>query len=385
VTSSLSSADLQALRAVNDALLDPLSHDTIEAWLLEVCARFKTLCQAPAGFAAFSSTEGETRFVSRELPQKYLDRLAELSVTAPGHLGAGDPCVEPVMDGLRRRVSAVATSPDLLGPGGFTVDELQDTPIFRDVAFPLGVPGSALLFHSGASGEFMVHAAYPEIERLPFGPATRDVLAALLPGFAASIGALARLGNARQAIALLLDALEDGAMVFDSSGRRVLARNAAMGALTRHEPDQAGLQQTILQAARAAAWPTTRPQGSPRPSDPHALSRGWRSPAGIPYRLRSVRLPAGSLTAGEAILVLVQRVGPPVPEPLDLMRRFGLTRREADVAQRLAYGRSDREIAAELKLSAHTVRHHAEAVFVKTGVTSRKALALHLGSSIDQG
>jgi DNA-binding CsgD family transcriptional regulator len=80
-------------------------------------------------------------------------------------------------------------------------------------------------------------------------------------------------------------------------------------------------------------------------------------------------------------LVLIQRVGPTVPETADLMQRFGLTRREADVAQRLAYGRSDREIAAELGLSRHTIRHHAESIFLKVGVTSRKALALHLGTA----
>jgi DNA-binding CsgD family transcriptional regulator len=83
--------------------------------------------------------------------------------------------------------------------------------------------------------------------------------------------------------------------------------------------------------------------------------------------------------------VLVQRVRPLVPEAPELMRRFGLTRREADVACSLAYGRSDREIATELGLSTHTVRHHAEAIFIKTGVTSRKALALHLGSAHNEG
>jgi DNA-binding CsgD family transcriptional regulator len=378
---SISSSDLHALLAVQNALLDPLSYDTTEAWLLEVCARFETLCHASASMAGFSSRDKPPRFVSPGLPDSCLDRMAELS-PEPGSLRTEDPRIEGLMEGLRRRSCGTGTTADLLGPGGLDVDDLRESPMFRDVAFPLGLPGSTLLLHSGASGEFLVHASYPEIGRRPFGEATQEVLGTLLPGLAAGVGALARVGDARRAIAVLLDALEDGAVVFDSEGRCVLARNAAMSALTQDEVDKGGLQQTILQAALAAAWPPLIRKAAAQPADPRALSTGWRSRAGIPYRLRAVRLPAGSLATREAILVLVQRVGPPVPPASQLMRRFGFTRREADVAHRLAYGRSDREIAEELGLSRHTVRHHAEAVFVKTGVTSRKALALHLGSAL---
>jgi len=86
------------------------------------------------------------------------------------------------------------------------------------------------------------------------------------------------------------------------------------------------------------------------------------------------------VTDGESILVLVQRVTPLLPDHRELMQRFGLTPREAQVARLLTLGFSDRQIAAELRLSPHTVRHHAEAVFLKIGVTSRKALLLHLGA-----
>jgi DNA-binding CsgD family transcriptional regulator len=91
-----------------------------------------------------------------------------------------------------------------------------------------------------------------------------------------------------------------------------------------------------------------------------------------------LRWPAGHVAPREVILIVLQRTGPLVPGLNELIRRFGFTTREADVAQRLAYGGSDRTIAAELHLSPHTIRHHVEAIFLKVGVTSRKALALHL-------
>jgi hypothetical protein len=117
-TAVFNSSDLKALRAVHDSLLDPLSHDTIEAWLLEVCGRFESLCHAQAGFAGYSLPEGEACFVSAELPRNSLVRMTEIARSQRGRLGGGDPTVEDLMDGLRRRVSGVATTADLLNPGG---------------------------------------------------------------------------------------------------------------------------------------------------------------------------------------------------------------------------------------------------------------------------
>jgi DNA-binding CsgD family transcriptional regulator len=379
--SSLSSVDLQSLRAVNHALLDPLSHDTTEAWLLHVCGQFKTLCHGEAAMAGFSFRGKDAKWISRDLPQKYLDRVAELAGPAPGSLKSADPAVEALVGEPRSRRAGVATSADLLDRGGLRLEEVHESPMFRDVAIPLGLPGSVFLFHSGASGEFAVHASYPELNRRPFGASTEEILATLLPGFAASIGALARLGDARAAVAALLDALEDGAVVFDPAGRRVLARNRAMSLMALTEQERLSLERAILEAADAAAWPIAdRRKTKTRVAE--ALSRAWRSPAGIPYRLRAVRVPAGTLCPCEAILVLVQRVGPALPGLPELMQAFHFTKREAEVAQRLAYGHSNRRIASDLGLSPHTVRHHTEAIFIKVGVTSRKALALNLGSAL---
>jgi DNA-binding CsgD family transcriptional regulator len=54
--------------------------------------------------------------------------------------------------------------------------------------------------------------------------------------------------------------------------------------------------------------------------------------------------------------------------------RFGLTRREAQVARLLARRASNREIAEQLGVSPHTVRHHIESIFAKLGVHSRRSI-----------
>jgi DNA-binding CsgD family transcriptional regulator len=56
---------------------------------------------------------------------------------------------------------------------------------------------------------------------------------------------------------------------------------------------------------------------------------------------------------------------------IELARRFGLTRREIQVATLLAQGRSNQAIARELKISAHTARHHTQRVLSKLQVHSR--------------
>lgn len=57
---------------------------------------------------------------------------------------------------------------------------------------------------------------------------------------------------------------------------------------------------------------------------------------------------------------------------------YELTRRELDVTELIARGRSTGEIAATLFLSAHTVRDHVKAIFDKVGVTSRGELIAKL-------
>jgi DNA-binding CsgD family transcriptional regulator len=58
-------------------------------------------------------------------------------------------------------------------------------------------------------------------------------------------------------------------------------------------------------------------------------------------------------------------------EEATLERRFGLTRREVQVAIRLAQGRSNQAIARDLQISAHTARHHTQRILFKLGVHSR--------------
>jgi len=81
----------------------------------------------------------------------------------------------------------------------------------------------------------------------------------------------------------------------------------------------------------------------------------------------------------EAVHALAQELG--ASEPATVKRRSatqpaGLTEREVEILRMLARGLSRREIAHELVLSQHTVRHHLEHIYSKVGVGTRVAAAL---------
>jgi DNA-binding NarL/FixJ family response regulator len=82
----------------------------------------------------------------------------------------------------------------------------------------------------------------------------------------------------------------------------------------------------------------------------------------------------GALLEGSDQLALIiepARAGDVAPL---IVEAYGLTPREVDVTRAIARGLGTGEIAAELHLSAHTVRDHIKSVFEKVGVSSRGEL-----------
>jgi len=76
-----------------------------------------------------------------------------------------------------------------------------------------------------------------------------------------------------------------------------------------------------------------------------------------------------------AVLVTIERAGAALPSAESLMRRFGMTSREADVTLLLARGARNTAIASELRISPHTARHHTENVLSKLNVHTRAEVA----------
>jgi len=87
--------------------------------------------------------------------------------------------------------------------------------------------------------------------------------------------------------------------------------------------------------------------------------------------------------ARRARLTLAGDPAAPAADPGDQARhQYGLTARELEVLRLVAVGRSNRDIAAELFISAKTASVHVSNIMSKLGVTTRveaAALAYRLG------
>jgi DNA-binding CsgD family transcriptional regulator len=79
---------------------------------------------------------------------------------------------------------------------------------------------------------------------------------------------------------------------------------------------------------------------------------------------------AGSAMSREAAVALAMAPDRSVPEELPIA---GLSPREREVLRLVADGRTNREIARCLSISAHTVAHHVTSILNKLGLESRTA------------
>src|SRR5690606_37593227 len=95
--------------------------------------------------------------------------------------------------------------------------------------------------------------------------------------------------------------------------------------------------------------------------------------AGPALLIEAIRAAANgeSLVSPSITVRLLRELSHPAPPA----REFSLSERELDVAERVARGRTNSEIAAELYVSVSTVKTHLESIRAKLGVRNRVEIA----------
>jgi len=147
--------------------------------------------------------------------------------------------------------------------------------------------------------------------------------------------------------------------------QRTLIVGAGRQLIAPDRDDQAKLRMALASAIASSE--------AVRPIPPVVLHNEWGR---AEYIVRCMRIPRQDsipLSGSSAAIITVDSVDrPPQIESGQLVALFGLTNREAEVANAVAAGYTVAQAAQALAISPHTVRQHLAIVFRKTG-TSRQA------------
>jgi DNA-binding CsgD family transcriptional regulator len=355
---ALSGTDQASLASVHRCLLSPLDHEHLDAWRQRVCRDIKELLGADKATFALP-LPGMEPYFSEEVDQgtksAYPDRAEPLerrwSVFQRGcelQVYSRDQLFRPNLAAFYRS----EYYNELIVPAA-----CHDT-VGLSCALE-GRPGPTTVAH------LLLHHERPTGR--PFGERGLALLRLLYPAFEAGVRTCQRLGMHRRSLASLLDGLSEGLFICDREGR-VVHENVALSGLLAREPDSALIREELRVVARALAASLA---GSP--VKPARLDRDLRTAQGR-YRIRGSLVGETVLGGGASVLVSLERLTPELPAPEALRERFGLTRREAQVARLIADGRSNAAIAETLFISPHTARHHTEHIMQKLGAKSRAGI-----------
>lgn len=160
-----------------------------------------------------------------------------------------------------------------------------------------------------------------------------------------------------------------GVVVFDEGGRPEFISPAAehwIAQLVEEPPPTAAAESKMVQAVAARA------RALSSGDDPLKLAARSRvqTRTGAWLLLYGTPLAGGS---GHQTAVIVQPATPTEVAPL-IALAYGLTERETQIVQLCMQGRSTKEMAGDLHLSAYTVQDHLKSIFDKTSVRSRNEL-----------
>ena len=187
-------------------------------------------------------------------------------------------------------------------------------------------------------------------------------------------GAPDRAGLPLAPLGALLDTIEQGIVLLRSDSFPCYSNPTAQRLLTA-DSDRGVLAREIRSVSRTAF-----DSGAHEPMEVEIGTRaGW-------YRMRAtLLLQKIKEISNRTVMVTIERAEANLPSRDFLMRRFGMTGREADVALRLARGARNAAIASELHISPHTARHHTENVLAKLNVHARGEVARAIveGSATD--
>lgn len=370
----LARPDLTRLEAVQEALLSPLDHETADEWCEAVLDEVEKLFRADRSMVVLPR-DGEVLICGDRLEPSILAAFGDMRVKQ----GSGALCY--TSQGLdqtteRRRTEGLegGSCAVLEGVSGIS---MPGTDVRHEV---VRLARDCCGFGMNVSlpvGEATLYLAYSRPECDPFGKESGlQLLRLLLPAFRMGVRTISSLRRHRASLSSVLDTVADAVALWDVDGKE-LHRSRAFRQLFANNPDADRIMDEVrFLVGRLSV--VRRPPTEADSWEPPSVDEREVSTAAARYQLRAEYLAAGLFGRDPTVAVAVERLTPELPPAEDLQERFGLTPREGEVARLLARGLSNKEAAEQLFISPHTVRSHAERIFRKLGIHTRKALGLKL-------
>lgn len=367
---TLSTQDLDGLQAATQTLLSPLAYPTVDGWRSAVNGQLRALLRADSAGFFLPVREGLILYSDDHDPRA----LARYPEYPPPPLAGGVDVWE------RMKRLGVGTLADLYGADlprylesvyyneYAAANQAHDT---ISATVPVASPGP---------GMASLHLWHARPQRAAFGDREVALLRLLFPAFQAGVVSCLRWACPSEAFLRTLDDLREPALVADASGQ-VVHRTASLERLVAADPERARLEDAMAAIVRGLRGVTCARTGEDAPLEAPLQAR-VRTRAAT-YRVHGALMgdaPAGGPALG---IVRLDRVSTPVPPSEALRERFGLTRRQAEVAALLVQRKTTPEIAEALTISPHTARHHTESVLAKLGVGDRRQVARVVAEALD--
>lgn len=342
-------------------MLRPFEHPTLSAYLKSVAAAVHPMLGTFGAIGGVLDSAGVVHIDSDDYAPDVLDSFRRWKLAD---------------EGTQRALSSPAEVIRMIDVAGLDWDLLEQDPMVNEWYYPNGANDTvAFVLQWPEDGAF----ASLEFHHERFGTTELNVKgAALLRLLAPSLRAGARLlyavGDHRLALARDLDALGLPIAICMPDGTPVHLSRALCEVLDG-DADRARILTHVRRVALAASG-SSRASSSTAPPAPRAHDLVHSRTA--TYRVSAARATFAMALGASDVLVTVGRVSSTPLDAGEICARFGLTRREADVAERLGRGLRNAAIAAALGLSPYTVRRHTERVLAKLGVTNRAEVAARL-------
>ncbi len=205
------------------------------------------------------------------------------------------------------------------------------------------------------------------------------ILQLLLPAFDASVHLLARSATRGGNLPEMLDQIDGALALYDETGRCV-HENRALQRLVLDDAKAPRLRRECAQTSIGIAAILTNRLRKSRASTPEIDATREVRTGLAHYKIRGVLLCADIAGPHPLVAVMLTRDVRTLPSNATLREFFSLTHREITVANLLANGHSNGEIALRLGVTIHTARRHVEHIFTKLGAHTRGAAAAKLRS-----